>query len=80
LTTRLTSQPGFQIALPATHGRLLGHSFGCQLFFDVWAMKPANWGTTFVPLQLGHFGFAFSRSEMVMLTPKGFWHFSQRNS
>jgi hypothetical protein len=43
-------------------------------------MKPPNWGTTFVPLQVGHFGFTFSRSEMVMLISKGFWHDSQRNS
>jgi hypothetical protein len=42
--------------------------------------EAAELGTTFVPLQIGHFGFAFSRSEMVMLTSKGFLHFSQRNS
>jgi hypothetical protein len=43
---------GLQIALPATHGRLLGHSLGRQLVFDVWAMKPPNWGTIFAPLQV----------------------------
>jgi hypothetical protein len=36
------------MALPATHGRVLGQALGRQLFFDVWAMKPSNWGTTFV--------------------------------
>jgi hypothetical protein len=51
-----------------------------QLFFAVCAMKPLNCGKTFVPLQVGHFGFAFSRSAIVMMSSKGFLHFSQRNS
>jgi hypothetical protein len=46
---------------------------GRQLFFDVCAMKPPNWGTTFVPLQVGHFGVAFSRSAMVMMSSKGYF-------
>jgi hypothetical protein len=43
-------------------------------------MKPLNCGTTFVPLHVGHFGVVFSRSEIVIVSSKGFWHFSQRNS
>jgi hypothetical protein len=43
-----------------------------QLFFAVCAMKPLNCGKTFVPLQVGHFGFAFSRSAIVMMSSKGF--------
>jgi hypothetical protein len=71
---------GLQIALPATHGRVLGHALGRQLFFPVCAMKPLNCGTILVPLHFGHVGLAFSRSEMVMMSSKDFLHFSQRNS
>src|SRR5215471_8058353 len=52
----------------------------CQLFFLVCATKPENCATTFVPLHVGHFGLAFSRSEMVMISSNGFLHFSQRYS
>ena len=41
-------------------------------------MKPPNCGVTFVPLHAGHLGFAFSCSEIVMVSSKGFLHFSQR--
>jgi hypothetical protein len=51
-----------------------------QLFFDVCAMKPANCWVTFVPLHVGHLGLAFSRSEMVMMSSKGFLHVSHMNS
>jgi hypothetical protein len=51
-----------------------------QLFFPVCAMKPLNCGTTLVPLHVGHFTWAFSRAEMVMMSSKDFLHFSQRNS
>jgi hypothetical protein len=51
-----------------------------QLFFLVCAMNPLNCGTTFVPLHVGHWVFAFSCSDMVMVSSNGFWHFSQRNS
>jgi hypothetical protein len=50
-----------------------------QLFFFVWAMKLPSCGTTFVLLHLGRLGFAFSHPEMVMVSSKGFRHFSQRN-
>src|SRR5205814_69954 len=43
-----------------------------QLFFAVCAMKPPNCGTTFMSLHVGHFGLAFSRSEMVMGRSKDF--------
>jgi hypothetical protein len=51
-----------------------------QLFFDVCAMKLPSCGTTFVLLHFGHLTFAFSRSEMVMVSSKGFLHFWHRNS
>jgi hypothetical protein len=34
---------------------------------------------TFAPLHVGHWSLAFSRSEIVMVTPNAFLHFSQRN-
>ena len=43
-------------------------------------MKPVSCGVTFVPLHVGHVGFAFSRSEMVMIRSNGFLHFSHMNS
>jgi hypothetical protein len=58
---------------------LLGQALP-QLFFDVCTMKPLSCGATLEPLHLGHVGFAFSRSEMVMISSKGFRHFSQMNS
>jgi hypothetical protein len=51
-----------------------------QILFPVCAMNPENCGVTSVPLQSGHVGFAFSRSEIVMMSSKDFLHFSQRNS
>jgi len=39
-----------------------------QLFFDACAVKPINCGLTLVPLHVGHFGLAFSRSAMVMIS------------
>ena len=39
-----------------------------QLFFAVCPMNPPSWGMTFVPLQVGQVGFAFPRSEMVMVS------------
>src|SRR5690242_5844563 len=43
-------------------------------------MKLPSGATTFVPLHVGHLSLAFSRSEMVMVSSKGFWHVSHRNS
>jgi hypothetical protein len=51
-----------------------------QLFFVVCAMKPLNCGATLVPLHVGHMGFVFSRSAIVMMSSNGFLHFSHRNS
>jgi hypothetical protein len=51
-----------------------------QLFFAVCAMNPLNCGTTLSPWHLGHVGFVFSRSEIVMMSSNGFLHVSQRNS
>lgn len=45
--------PGPQIALLATHGPWLGRSSVGQLFFDVWAMNPPNWGTILCPCKSG---------------------------
>jgi hypothetical protein len=50
-----------------------------QLFFYVCAMKPPSCYTT-EPLHFGHFTSPFSRSEMVKINSKGFWHFSHTNS
>lgn len=50
-TTGPVTPAGLQIGPPVTHGRLLGHSLGGQLFFDLWAMELPNGGTTYVPLQ-----------------------------
>jgi hypothetical protein len=36
-------------------------------------MKPPSCGVTFVPRHLGHFGFAFSRSVMVMICSLPVW-------
>ena len=43
-------------------------------------MKVPSWGVTFVPLHLGHWILAFSLSEIVMISSKGFSHFSHLNS
>jgi hypothetical protein len=51
-----------------------------QLFFDVCVANDTSCGTTFVPWHVGHLGLAFSRSEIVTVSSKGFLHFSQRNS
>src|SRR5262249_23309087 len=64
----LSASKNVSVPLPSHH------------FFFVCAMKPPSCGVTFVPLHVGHFGFVFSRSEMVTVSSKGLLHFSQRNS
>jgi hypothetical protein len=73
------SSPRRQWPRSRTHGSRLGLLHG-QLFFEVCAMKVPTCGTTFVLLHFGHLTFAFSRSEMVMVSSKGFGHFWHRNS
>jgi len=43
-------------------------------------MKVPSRGVTFVPLHVGHWILAFSLSEIVMISSKGFSHFSHMNS
>ena len=71
--------------MPAVPKRGDGTEYGYdpargQLFFEVCVRKAVTCGVTFVPLHAGHFGLAFSRSEMVMTSSNSLRHFSQRNS